>query len=317
MLNYFRAGLARSASNLPRSLAIKPYNLLLELVIRLSGIDRSNIWLRNSLVMGYWELGLSDMDLSLWIEGEAIGTINAWRKVLPYRKLLIGGEVQVYSSDYVKGFIEYANPWEIRRDPHLLKRLNYRPLFSNPMHMTVFLVRMLHADNGLRKNGEGRQRKWREHLQAMGLPIPGIVTWDYLINLVHEREPFCEYSRQELLQAFVKTDHDSYSANGLDRLINSNHHVWDDIVQLEDQKCFANYSTSSHDFLGCMVEWEIWGVSALGPVTEGLDLNSLGGFWLNQKRLIKILKLEKERKDWLLKGFDLLENFYKPIISLP
>lgn len=317
MINYFRTGLARSAANFPRPLAIKPYRLLLETLIRLSGLEKSNAWLRNSLALDYWELGLSDLDLSIWNEGGVVSAVNAWRKVIPYRKLLLGGEVQVYSSDYVDKFIAYANPWELRRDPHLLRKLEYQINFTHPMHLTVFLVRMLLADTGLRKNIEGRQRKWREHLRAMQLPVPRVITWEYLVDLLHTREPFLHYQKEELGEALLKTEHDSYNANGLDRLINANHHVWDDIVQSEDQFWFSTYPSSIHEFLAAMVEWEIWGVFSLGPVTEGLDINLLGGFWLNQRRLIRLLKITQERKESLLNGIDLLENFYRPITDRP
>lgn len=314
MMDYLRAGVALSAANLPRQIAKRPYEWLFAGIKALSGLETSKAWLRNSLALDYWELGLSDLDLSVWTEGNAQDALLAWRQIAPYEKLLIGGEVQVYSAELARKLCGYANPWEIRRDPNLLKRLKLSPSFANPMHLTVFLVRMLQADKGLMKFPQGRQRKWREHLQAMQLPVPGFITWDYLVELLQSRAPFSEFTVEELHVALVKTGHDSFTATALDRLVNANHHVWDDIVRAADQVCWATYTPAAFEFITAMVEWEIWGVSSLTPLTKGQDPALLPGFWWNQRRLIGILPIDSARRTWLEAGITSLEAYYSVLI---
>lgn len=313
MVDYFRAGLARSSSAMPRSLTRKPYDWLFNALVQCTGLESTRVWTRNSLALDYWELGLSDLDLTIWVDGNIEHALDAWSQIRPWRSLLIGGEVQIYTSEAARSLVRYANPWELRRDPQLLRRLDLMPSFANPMHLTVFLARMLMADRGLLKYPWARQRKWRDHLRAMRLPHTNNVTWSEVVELLRARAPFQDFSFAELSETLQKTSHNSFEASGLDRLLNANHHVWDDIVQAEDRHYFDQYSDAAHDFLGCMVEWEIWGVSALTPVTKDLNLGDLKGFWRNQQRLIKQLRIDDSRRDFLRKGFDELAAYYGPL----
>lgn len=313
MLDYFRAGLARSAAGLPRRLGLWPYRQLLALLMQKSGIGPQNLWLRNSLVLDYWEFGLSDLDVAVWVDGGASEANEAWRRVSPHRRLLMGGEVQLYSSEWVRRFVAYGNPWELRRDPQLLRRLEYVPSFSNPHHATLFLMRMLKADRGLQRDPVGRQRKWREHLRAMQWPVPAFITWEYLVGELALRAPFQEYSDAELSASLTKTEHTFYNFSALDRLVHANHHVWDQFVKEEDQSCLESFSAQAHEHLACLIEWEVWGVSTLASITSGYEPKSLLGYWYNLRKLIGLLKVDRERSQWLLDGVALLEEFYRPL----
>ena len=305
--------MARSSSALPRSLTKRPYDWLLALLIGRSGLASSSVWVRNSLALDYWELGLSDLDLTVLVEGDAHAALDAWSQLRPLRMLLIGGEVQIYTHKGAIHLMSYANPWELRRDPGLLRRLECLPSFANPMHRTVFLTRMLLADSGLIKFPWGRQRKWREHLQAMQLPVPATITWAYLVDLLHAQPPFDNFLRSELEETLLSSRHNSHEASALNRLIRANNHIWGEFVKEQDDQCLNDYSPQAHEFLACMVEWEIWGLSSFTPVTTNQDLAGLVGFWNIQQRLINSLRIDSKRKQWLLDGFDYLANYYRSL----
>ena len=182
------------------------------------------------------------------------------------------------------------------------------------MHAAVFLARMLVADVGLRKDPWGRQRKWREHLQVMRVPVPSWITWESLIEVLHTFVPFRNFARDHLQAALEKArPHDIYSADGLDRLLNASHHVWDDLVKADDQRELARYSDDEHAFLAAMVEWEIWGVAALSPLTCGQDMRDVALYWRNLRKLILVLRVPLAKRDFLLAGLERLEIFYRPM----
>lgn len=315
-LDYFRAGLARASSGLPRGLARKLYDWPLGQLRSHLDLGPEQIWVRNSLALDYWELGLSDIDLSIWVEGDVYACVAVWQKLQPHLPLLIGGEVHIYSAPLVRALLPMANPWELRRDPGLLQKTRFTPNFVRPSAATVFLARMLQADRRLRHDPTNRQRKWRDHLRALDLPVPALITWSGLVDLLHQRAPFQHFSRAELEHELsYEGPHDHYQAGVLGRILRANHHIWGDIVRTDDEVALAQMSDDAHGYLADMVAWEIWGISPLTQIICGYDPDLLKGFWGIQRWLIQHLRISAERRHELSLGFDALERFYAPLTS--
>lgn len=313
-MNYFRQGLARSSVQLSDAIKKWPYQKLFQLLTCIVSNSKTILWLRNSFALNYWTFGLSDLDLSVWIEGGVVESLTSWKKIRSVKYLLIGGEVQIYCSEQVMHFINYANCWELRRDPELLKKINFIPQFNYEMELTVFLARSLVADKGLRRDSFNRQKKWQEHLKAFKFEsLPMEVTWEYLVGVLSKREPFNSFARQDLEKAFDSKSDVLKLSGVVEKLIFSNHYVWGKEHLEQDLEILANGNESIHQFIYFQVCWEVWGLSPLTLVTNELNHLQLEGHIRNQKRLVEMLKITSTQRDWLHEGLDRLEKLYIPI----
>lgn len=315
-MDYLRRSLYRCSHAIPDYFKLAPYRLALSLLrLIVDRVAGTKVWLRNSFALGYWSFALSDLDISVWVDGETVEVAKEWERLKPYRLLLIGGEVQIYSSRTTPHFLPYANPWELRRDPELIKQTQYLLELKDDMTLTVFLVRSIASDRLLRREPALRQRKWKEHLQSFGFSSHNkTVNWDVMVNLLQQRAPFLAYSVAEISEALQATiDPLSEQTPYLHRLLHSNRYVWGFKVGNDDIEFLAGAPQEIHQFLYLQICWEIWGLSPFTLVTQGFSLASLNGHIANQTRLAQMLKISDEQKDFLAAGWARLEKFYQPI----
>lgn len=315
-MDYLRRSLYRCSQAIPDSFKLAPYRLALSLLrLVVDGTAGTKVWLRNSFALGYWSFALSDLDISVWVEGDTAEVAKEWERLKPFRLLLIGGEVQIYSSRTTQHFLAYANPWELRRDPELIKQTQQSLELKNDMTLTVFLVRSIASDRLLRREPALRQRKWKEHLKSFGFPShEKIVDWDVMVSLLQQRAPFGSYSPAEISEALqASIDPFSEQTPYLHRLVHSNRYVWGFKVGNDDLEFLESSSLEVHQFLYLQICWEIWGLSPFTLVTQGFNLASLNGHIANQTRLAQMLKISDDQKNFLAVGWARLEKFYQPI----
>ena len=307
-----RAGLSRSSRNVPLALRRFPYDVMLGAVRRILKDGRTTVWPRNSLALGYWEFGSSDIDLSVWVEGGAQEVRQTWSRVQPWKWMLLGGETQIYSSSMIERFLSYANPFELMRDPLLIEKLGYPHLRKSEGQKTTFLARMLLADHVLKFDHHAHAGKWGHHLRFMGYSEATPKDFGSLVELLHQTEAFKEFSFEELAETILMPKPQSQlQTSFLQKLLYSNHHPWLDQAKAKDIEDLGKASQAQHEYLAHMIEWEIWGLFPMTIVIHGIPFKGLEHHILNQTRLLEHLRLSSDKKMHIQAGFTQLLDLYR------
>ncbi len=156
---------------LPRNWASAPYEIAFQSVRRdfiLHGLP-CQLWTRNSYRHGNFVFGLSDLDLTLYIQRDHItkGEYRVIQAVLHHAKKMFPylGETNLYLAPLAEQFSSSLNLHERQRDPQLDALLPPSSSENRYADDIVFLIRMLHSDRlKLIHQPHLRQKKWRSHL---------------------------------------------------------------------------------------------------------------------------------------------------------
>lgn len=313
MSRFLRSGLAKASQSLPRDLLFWPYALLIKYLKAQTDSLGAQLWLRNSLRLGYWEFAQSDIDLAIWVKGGAGEALQVWHTLKSKRFALLGGEVQIYSSDWVHKMLPYANPWEVARDPDLLRHAKFAPAAGTAHEQLVFLIKMLSSDKELWVNAASRQKKWQYHLAQLGIRLEGPVTGEFVCGLIFERLDFVDVE-YAALEAYFHTPRPvpalPTAATDLDRLLNPNKYCWFAQATAQDEIFLRKLDERGHAYLATLMSWEVWGLFPLTQVVQELSQLQLEGHIINQRRLLERLVVPTAH---LQSGFSLLTDYYAEI----
>jgi hypothetical protein len=146
------------------------------------------VWARNSWLTPQFKPLVSDLDLTIWLEGEPSllqlrqlrGVLSSIRAALPFV-----GEINLHERTEAGWLSEYANRFELGRDPELLARVGLQSPLSVQAQATVFLLRMAENDlESLTHRPELRRGKWEIHLRSVGAGVTALVRGGSLLDQV-------------------------------------------------------------------------------------------------------------------------------------
>jgi hypothetical protein len=160
----------------PKPIGRIPYRVAMgALRARLSLLARESrpeVWPRNSYVLGTLKPLVSDLDFTLWLErepspekmGEIARALRQFARLVPFL-----GEANTYVSPEARSLVEFANYFEVSRDPRLQALLGiHAEAQPREMEAAVFLLRMMDSDVfNLHQHPAERLNKWREHLRSV------------------------------------------------------------------------------------------------------------------------------------------------------
>lgn len=319
MFRHLRESLLLSTKSIPRNKLKFVYDIFLSSIKKISQSSEVEVWTRNSLALDYWEFGVSDIDISIFVDGDIELAYRVWKDVKKYRPLLLGGEIHIYTPESLVLFSNYANHFEIMRDPVLAKKIDLNvDLFADFTKSVLFISKMLESDKGLLRTPQYRQRKWHHHFKTIWIDKSDeFITIETVVNYLSQNCPFNNvYSKQELKHYFLNLPIDENKKRTLDRILYPNRHVWARQEKDLDQHLLTLMTDTSHHFLELMLHWEIWGLSPLTQITSKLSSLQLTQHIDNQRKLTDLLRISSDSKELVHTGFDKLLNYYKPIIHL-
>lgn len=147
------------------------------------------LWPRNSFLTQSFSPFKSDLDLTLWIRGERSRQKDHWlRSVLGVltRFRLLPGEMNVYFESTAEEQSQFANAFELTRDPVLLSKLKTtQQIEVSAAH--CFLLRMLENDAGGLLNPSPRsQKKWASYLNQVSefVVLNGKISQTTILSLI-------------------------------------------------------------------------------------------------------------------------------------
>ena len=147
-----------------------PYDGLLELIRFCAKLfdPRFEVWTRNSLQLGYFEPGYSDLDLTLY-SPDSKTSVQKFLKFYSFLRSWIPflGEINCYNPQKLAELKVFGNLFEAQRDPLLFQKMNWG---RNPttVEAAVFLLRQFEKDvHQIEQYPERRLRKWNHHLELV------------------------------------------------------------------------------------------------------------------------------------------------------
>jgi proline iminopeptidase len=130
------------------------------------GFGKWKVWKRNSLALGYWT-ATSDLDVTLFSKSEiklSAPLLLLWRF---YRRF---GEWAVYTTTDVH-WLNVANPFELARDPILIKTFRHHSRKPSSAEAFTFWQRMSESDRRLGSLDPqvvaSRAQKWAHHRESL------------------------------------------------------------------------------------------------------------------------------------------------------
>lgn len=315
--------------HLPLSIQKLPYFIGLQLV-RLAYFDLPiKIWPRNSYILGSLICTLSDLDLTFF----ATKKVEIYSKLWRYRLLKIFlpflGEINFYHKEKVSRFLNYANLFEIGRDPKLMEILAYRSTEGSSYEKIVFFLKVLESDRrNLKKIPTYRERKWKLHIKNLGWEMPNDLSLDALISLLSKQLQEVNLSGKVFLKTFFplatlkKEDlnniYEECSRQGLIKdyilfypfyWIGSS--FYHDSFE-HDLELIKNLNESESRLLAEQIRWELWGLFTQLEVTP--DKATLLMHLENIKRLVKNIHIQ-ELLDESLESIELLTELVESTLE--
>lgn len=133
------------------------------------------VWARNSLVLNYFEPGVSDLDLTIFLARPLTELeLNRLRKQLQWLKKIypLTGEYSLIqaSGPDLNVILRNQNIYEQSRDPKLQSRQADIKTFANKTDQLIFFHKMLLSNlDDIEKYPELRLKKWRHHFDLLNI----------------------------------------------------------------------------------------------------------------------------------------------------
>lgn len=288
---------------LPRSIAVWPYQesyyyLLSEFQNKQI---KSDIWIRNSVRLGNFIFGVSDLDLTVYsahkITNKEIFKIKTILKEAKNIYPFIG-ECNFYNVELSSRLLSSANPYELKRDPELIKKIDKELDFNN-LEKTIFLLRMLYADHqNLIRDPMSRLRKWNQHFQMLDLPVKESISFNIIIEIIIDsiNDKTNSIDIRNALN-FLKTpfvDEDKiYHATTppLWKFLFPHKHLWfereiEDFPEEKENTVLGNICLRQ-------IDWEIWGLMTQLPEIKDKEF----GLKLHLNRLSRVASRLNPKSD--------------------
>lgn len=142
---------------------------VVQMLARFSGLS-GQVWARNSFVLGPFNPGFSDIDLTLCSENPAIqlkenfffNSYKYFRKCWPFL-----GEINYIRREQLSFILENHNYFELMRDPKLLG-CSLKQRAPDRFSAAIFLLRQLESDlQNLNHSPLKREAKWKRHFSVI------------------------------------------------------------------------------------------------------------------------------------------------------
>lgn len=226
--------------------------LLMNLTAKLIKKKFPSVWFRNSYYFKAHHPLVSDIDLTY------VGSLYEARSIHEYsKKNKLLGELNFYPSKIFHSLLRLGNPFELSRDPLLLKQ--HTPKTFSEVQKQVFLHRHILADTyWLRRNPFIRQKKWDYILKIAQLEVKKL-SLDSLKDLLFSNAPldfYLSHHQNDLFHEFKGSEYRSYFPHK---------YIWEEA----DKDYLLNLSEFEKEFLIEQVKWEFWGV---GTQLHWIDL---------------------------------------------
>jgi hypothetical protein len=311
--------LPRRALRLPYAAALRALQLAVPPV---AAPARARVWARNSWLTPQFRPLASDLDVTVWLEGEP-GTaqraqlaslLAGARRALPWL-----GEANVYERGEARLLAPHANRFEIGRDPRLAEILGLRAEpgregprspWSEPAQATTFLLRMLEADIvSVRDRPERRRAKWEGYFARAGCGAAARVRGETLLDRILETALSLSLAPADRAEAaaqcrdYLARAADGWEPEGLD------FPPWW-FVCFPNRICWAEPprplpgGAAGLEIFRAQVSWEIWGLSAqhrLSPIRA-----ELGAHAAKLARLVERAEPAPEAREFLTAGLEQL-----------
>jgi hypothetical protein len=168
----------KTLSVIPSPIGRIPYSIAfdaLQWLARHYSHGSFELWARNSFLTSAFVPGYSDLDLTVYFHKtpRTSETAQLKKSLLKFKAIFPAlGEINAYDPFLSSLASEFANPYDLERDPLLCKRLISRRA-RDPLVAGVFILRGLDSDaESLLKSPARRLPKWRAHFAAVGAACP-------------------------------------------------------------------------------------------------------------------------------------------------
>ena len=180
----------RIGSRTPQSFGKLPYEFALaalKIALRMELKQAApEVWPRHSFVGKSFLPFVSDLDLTFWFEKKPEPSVFFRAKTIfenSKRVFPFLGEVNLYVASEAPLLFEFANLYEIRRDPILWARLGFADRAPAPQEQIVFWLRCLDSDRkGLLSLPQLRIRKWQNYASLAQISLPERLTFSSLLE---------------------------------------------------------------------------------------------------------------------------------------
>lgn len=214
--------------------------------------DQGEIWTRNSHVFEAHIPLLSDLDLTL------INSTTETAKRLHHerRRFLLVGEINFYHPEIIKDILHLANPYELMRDPELLRRLNLKPQ-TNENALTAFFARQIQSDQKwLQSFPEVRQKKWRYLSELMNLPVLKVPSNKELLKQIKDKK--IRHDLNEFLSLTISHNEIFKLGPSAWNYLFPNFYIWKHTP--EEETALKALSPLQKGVLIEQLKWEFWGI---------------------------------------------------------
>ena len=212
------------------------------------------MWYRNSLKLGYWSFGRSDIDITVLLKvsnSSLIKEINHTHYKLK-KYLPIIGEVVFFSENLKDTLFRTINSLELKRDPDLIKKFSYDKNFTD-VDKILFLHKFIIANSGKFKEIELRNKKIIYLMDSLQIKLTNFTQEEIVAKLA------------ELNGANVQSFTKEYFY-----FLNSVIYPGDPVPEINslyalffNKICFLNFprtlSDSDKELLESTILWELWG----------------------------------------------------------
>jgi hypothetical protein len=307
-MNINRAFIAIFTYIIPNKITYSIYQLLFIFFKSRLKNPNSEIWYRNSLALNYMVFGLSDIDTSIWLHKRNLCKSNL-KKIEKYKKLLLGGEVQYYIEPEIFNFINFANDFELRRDPVFKKKTTIHVENSIPnieIKKVVFLLKMILSEKNVHLFFFLRNPKWKATFSIIDEDFSKITDKESLINQISNISIIKKFFNQKDLKDFLNKPTVKHH---LGTILFSNQIPWcqESSETFQHIKNLTNFSPDLHEIIYFWQRWEIWGLFTYLPNILFLGTKEqLKDHINNQIYLTNLLKISQDKKDEILQGFSKL-----------
>ncbi len=250
---------------MPRWLARLPYSMAeLESQTKVQELfSLSTLWIRNSVCLGSFVFGVSDLDLTLLTDSEIDHArlklfLKEQKKKWPFL-----GELNLYNRQHLEIISHFINHYEKERDPILSELIPDNSNKFKGVDKIIFLLRLLQSDKQLVTSSEIRQKKWKQHLEQLGIHDRGLFNEEKL-QWILEQHFLDSPQLIEALRNFVqlKKNHDfkffETELHPYFKVLYPHQDYWSD--EVHNPIFIGQLSSLEKLILKRQIDWELWGL---------------------------------------------------------
>jgi len=207
-------------ARLVRELKLRPLTITiywfvfftLKFLILICSFTKVRVYPRNSLVIGYLEPGISDIDLTILLpKSHSNHQYQMVRFIVSTLKIIfpIIGEIQWIKKSEIKLILSFLNSFEKEKSPFLESWFIENKKIASQIEKIIYFLKMLETNlHDLENYPELRRRKWEFHAKQLGLKVPNPFHLKGLIEVANEHfsEKLVENALRFLLMKRTQPD---------------------------------------------------------------------------------------------------------------